>query len=145
TCTLNPTCEIYIMSRSSSSRKEWQVSHYCDSSIFKCPCLWMESLDILCDHIVAVLAYVKLIDMSDSLVLDRSSKKARSKVRAFMEKKPFCWNSTITCRNWMLNDLCREMCVLTCCDEAEFVDMTDKLRYEILDLKQKKDYGDLGG
>ncbi|XLR68515.1 hypothetical protein S83_019187 [Arachis hypogaea] len=105
----------------------------------------MESLGIPCYQIVAVLTHLEMTDIPDSLVLDRWSKSACSKVRAFVEKGPFCYGSMITCRNWMLNDLCREMCVLACCDEAEFADMTDKVLHEIVRLKEIKDCGDAGG
>ncbi|QHO52940.1 Protein FAR1-RELATED SEQUENCE [Arachis hypogaea] len=37
----------------------------------------------------------------------------------------------------------KKMCVLPCGDEAEFVDMMDKVRCEISRLKEKKDCGDL--
>ncbi|RYR25187.1 hypothetical protein Ahy_B02g058838 [Arachis hypogaea] len=93
---LSQTCDIYTLSRSINTRKEWQVGRYCDNNIFKCSCLRMESLGIPCDHIIAVLIHVQLSDTPDSLVLDRWSKNARSKVRAFVEKAPFCWDSTIT-------------------------------------------------
>ncbi|XLR53590.1 hypothetical protein HN51_021854 [Arachis hypogaea] len=96
THTLSQTCDIYTLSKSINARKEWQVCRYCDSNIFKCSCLRMESLGIPCDHIVAVLIHVELSDISDSLVLDRWSKNACYKIRAFVEKAPFCWDSTIT-------------------------------------------------
>ncbi|XLQ99476.1 hypothetical protein S83_065675 [Arachis hypogaea] len=105
----------------------------------------MESLGIPCDHIVAVLVHLEMTDIPDSLVLDRWSKSTRSKVRAFVEKGPFCWDSTITCRNWILNDLCREICVLACRHEAEFAEMTDKVLHEIARLKEIQDSGDAGG
>ncbi|XLS81319.1 hypothetical protein HN51_047150, partial [Arachis hypogaea] len=69
------------------------------------------------------------------------SKNARSKVRAFVEKALFCWDSTITLDAELK---CREMCVLQYGDEAEFVDMMDKVCCEISRLKEKKDCGDLG-
>ncbi|XLR10507.1 hypothetical protein S83_038445 [Arachis hypogaea] len=103
TCTLkvqthtsSQTCDIYTLSWSVNARKEWQVCRYCDSNIFKCSCLRMESLGIPCDYIVAVLIHVELSDIPNNLVLDRWSKNARSKVRAFVEKALFCWDSTIT-------------------------------------------------
>ncbi|XLU54159.1 hypothetical protein S245_048807 [Arachis hypogaea] len=145
TYTWNHTCDTFTLSRSANARREWQVCHYGDSNIFKCSYLRMEPLGIPCDHIVVVLVHLEMIDIPDSLVLDRWSKSACSKVRAFVEKGPFCWDSTITCRNWMLNDLCREMCVLVCRDEAEFADMMDKVLHEIARLKEIKDCGDTGG
>ncbi|RYR46764.1 hypothetical protein Ahy_A07g032573 [Arachis hypogaea] len=145
TCTCTPSCEVYIVSRSGKPHKEWQVFHCHGSSIFKCSCLRIESLGISCDHIVAVLVHIELTNIPNSLILHRWSKKARPKVKAFVEKGPFCWNSMITYRNWVLNDLYREMCVLSCGNEAELVDMTDKIHWKILRLKEKKDCGNLEG
>ncbi|RYR03396.1 hypothetical protein Ahy_B06g082317 isoform B [Arachis hypogaea] len=36
----------------------------------------------------------------------------------------------VTCQNWMLNDLCREMCVLSCKKVEEFVDVTESTTLE---------------
>ncbi|RYQ80112.1 hypothetical protein Ahy_Scaffold1g106737 isoform J [Arachis hypogaea] len=145
THTWTQTSDTFTLCRSANVRREWQVCHYSDSNSFKCSCLRMESLGIPCDHIVAVLVHLEMTDIPDSLVLDRWSKSARSKVRAFVEKGPFCWDSTITCRNWMLNDLCREMSVLACRNEAEFADMTDKVLHKIARLKEIEDSGDAVG
>ncbi|XLT43078.1 hypothetical protein HN873_035682 [Arachis hypogaea] len=95
THTWSQTSDTFTLSRSANARREWQVCHYGDSNSFKCSCLRMESLGIPCDHIVAVLVHLEMTDIPDSLVLDRWSKSARSKVRAFVEKGPFCWDSTI--------------------------------------------------
>ncbi|XLS67404.1 hypothetical protein HN51_018427, partial [Arachis hypogaea] len=125
-CTLTPSCEIYTLSRSKNPNKEWNVSHYRDRSIFKCCCFRMESFGIPCDHIVAVLVYFDAEEIPKSLLIDRWSKNARSKVWEFMEKGPFCWESMRMCRNWMLNDLCREICALASSGEAKFNELRDK-------------------
>ncbi|XLU81100.1 hypothetical protein S245_004520 [Arachis hypogaea] len=62
----------------------------------KCTYLRMESLGVPCDHILPVLIHVELSDIPDNLVLDHWSKNAHSKVRTFVEKAPFCWDSMIT-------------------------------------------------
>ncbi|RYR26694.1 hypothetical protein Ahy_B02g060985 [Arachis hypogaea] len=111
-CTLTPSCEIYTLSRSGNPNKEWNVSQYRDRSIFKCSCFRMESLGIPCDHIVAVLVHLDAEEIPKSLLIDRWSKNVRSKVWEFMENGPFCWESMRTCRNWTINDMCREICVL---------------------------------
>ncbi|KAL4293534.1 hypothetical protein AHAS_Ahas18G0137700 [Arachis hypogaea] len=60
-------------------------------------------------------------EIPSTLVLGTWSKDSRSKVRAFMEKGPFCWDSMVNCHNWMLNDLCRELCVPVSNDADENV------------------------
>ncbi|XLR12348.1 hypothetical protein S83_040286 [Arachis hypogaea] len=90
THTWSQTFDTFTLSRSGNARREWQVCHYGDSNSFKCSCLRMESFGILCDHIVAVLKYLEMTNILDSLVLDRWSKSAHSKVRTFVEKGPFC-------------------------------------------------------
>ncbi|XP_016192925.1 protein FAR1-RELATED SEQUENCE 5-like [Arachis ipaensis] len=57
-CTLTPSCEIYTLSRSENPNKGWNMSHYRDRSTFKWSCFRMESVGILCDHIVAVLLHL---------------------------------------------------------------------------------------
>ncbi|XLR56634.1 hypothetical protein S83_007306 [Arachis hypogaea] len=140
-CTLTPTSDIYTISRWGNSHNNWHVSHYPEDSIFKCSCLRMESLGIPCDHIVALLVHLDFTEIPTSLVLERWSKNARSKVRQYVEKGPFSWDSMVSCRNWMLNDLCREMCVLASVREDKFETMTEKIRSEINRLKHDTEAG----
>ncbi|XLT93329.1 hypothetical protein HN873_014991 [Arachis hypogaea] len=137
-CTFTACSDIYSLFRSGDSAREWRVSHYRNGSFFKCSCMRMETLGIPCDHIIAVFHHLDITEMPASVVLERWSKDARSRVRAFMEKGPFCWDSMVTCRNWMLNDLCRELCVLASARVDDFVDVTGKLRNEISHLKSKR-------
>ncbi|XP_016165820.2 protein FAR1-RELATED SEQUENCE 9-like [Arachis ipaensis] len=134
-CTYTPMCEIYTLSRSRDAQREWQVSHYPNGTFFKCSCMRMESLGIPCDHIVVVLVHMDATEIPSTLVLGRWSKDARSKVRAFMEKGPFCWDSMVNCGSWMLNDLCRELCVVASNDADQFVEVTQKIRSEISRVK----------
>ncbi|XLU57975.1 hypothetical protein S245_052623, partial [Arachis hypogaea] len=85
-----------------------------------------ESLGIPCDHIAALVLHLDFMEIPMSLVLKRWSKNARSKVRRYVDKGPFCWDSMVTCRNWMLHDLCREMCVLASVREDQFATVTKK-------------------
>ncbi|XLR65249.1 hypothetical protein S83_015921 [Arachis hypogaea] len=57
-CTYTPTSKIYMLSRSRSLHKEWQVSYYPNKKIFKCSCLRMESLGIPCHHVIVVLVHL---------------------------------------------------------------------------------------
>ncbi|MED6196095.1 hypothetical protein PIB30_044079 [Stylosanthes scabra] len=90
------------------------------------------------DHIIAVLVHLDVSEMPNSLLLPRWSKNARSRVSEYMENGPSCWDSMVTCRYWMLNDLCSEMCVLASSEFNDFVDVVDKVQSEILRLKQKR-------
>ncbi|QHO12642.1 Protein FAR1-RELATED SEQUENCE [Arachis hypogaea] len=137
-CTYTPIFEIYTLSHSGSLHKEWRVSHYPNEEIYKCSCMRMESLGIPCDHVVAVLVHLDATELPKSLILDRWSKNARSRVRAFMDNGPFCWDSMVTCRNWMLSNLCRELCLLGSAGDAEFYELTDKFWNEIVLLKERK-------
>ncbi|RYR69034.1 hypothetical protein Ahy_A03g015559 [Arachis hypogaea] len=136
-CTFTACSDIYSLFWSGDSTREWHISHYQNGSFFKCSCMRIETLEIPCDHIIAVFHHLDITEMPASVVLERWSKDARSRVRAFMEKGPFYWDSMVTCRNWMLNDLCRELCVLASTRVDDFVDVTGKLRNEIFQLKSK--------
>ncbi|RYR20760.1 hypothetical protein Ahy_B03g065989 [Arachis hypogaea] len=87
----------------------------------------METLGIPCDHIIAVFLHLDITEMSASVVFERWSKDACSRVRAFMKKGSFCWDSMVTCRNWILNDLYRELCVLASTQMDDFVDKGKRL------------------
>jgi hypothetical protein len=56
---------------------EWQVS-FCPSTLrFKCSCERLESLGIVCEHVVAVLVYLNIVTLPDSLVINRWTKHAK--------------------------------------------------------------------
>ncbi|MED6185491.1 hypothetical protein PIB30_057603 [Stylosanthes scabra] len=82
--------------------------------------------------------FLTIEEIPSTLFLSRWSKDARSKVRGFMEKGPFCWDSMVRCRNWLLNDLAREMCVLASEEVDDFVDTTEMLRKGIQRLREKR-------
>ncbi|RYQ83726.1 hypothetical protein Ahy_B10g102528 [Arachis hypogaea] len=140
-CTLTPTSNIYIISRLGNSQNYWHILHYPEDSIFKCSCLRMESLGIPCDHIVALLVHLDFMKIPMSLVLERWSKNDRSKVRQYVDKGPFCWDGMVTCHNWMLNDLCREMFVLASVRKDQSATVIEKVRSEITRLKHDMEVG----
>ncbi|XLR54148.1 hypothetical protein S83_004820 [Arachis hypogaea] len=81
------------------------------------------------------------MEIPTSLVLERWSKNARLKMRQYVEKGLFCWDSMVTCRNWMLNGLCKEMCVLASVREDQFETVTMKVRNKITHLKHDTKVG----
>ncbi|RYR61765.1 hypothetical protein Ahy_A04g018972 [Arachis hypogaea] len=95
-------------------------------------------LGVPCDHIIAIFLHLDITEMPASVVLERWSKYARSRMRAFMEKGLFYCDSMVTYHNWTLNDLCMELCVLASARVNDFVGVIAKLRNEILHLKGKR-------
>jgi hypothetical protein len=66
---------------------EWQVS-FCPSSLqFKCSCERLESLGIVCEHVVAVLVYLNIVKLPGCLVIKRWMKNAKDGLAAYSPKK----------------------------------------------------------
>jgi hypothetical protein len=66
---------------------EWQVS-FCPSSLqFKCSCERLESLGIVCEHVVAVLVYLNIVMLPDCLVIKRWTKNAKDGIASYTPKK----------------------------------------------------------
>ena len=57
------TCIIYTVSKYCMAVKEWHVSFYQTSVVYKCSCLRIESLGIPCDHILAILVYLDIAEL----------------------------------------------------------------------------------
>jgi hypothetical protein len=58
----------YTVIRYPKQNVEWQVS-FCPNSLqFKCSCERLESLGIVCEHVVAVLVYMNIVTLQDCLV-----------------------------------------------------------------------------
>lgn len=67
---------------------EWHVS-YCPSSLeFKCSCLRMESMGIPCEHIIAVMKSLNIVNLPECVVLNRWRKNVKDSV--FTPNDPSC-------------------------------------------------------
>jgi hypothetical protein len=77
----------YIVMRYPKQNVEWQVS-LCPSSLkFKCSCQRLESLGIVCEHVVAVLVYLNIVTLPDCLVVKRWMKNAKDGIASCSPKK----------------------------------------------------------
>ncbi|KAK2351779.1 protein FAR1-RELATED SEQUENCE [Trifolium repens] len=66
---------------------EWQVS-FCPTSLqFKCSCERLESLGIVCEHVVAVLVFLNIVMLPDCLVIKRWTKNAKDGIASYTPKK----------------------------------------------------------
>jgi hypothetical protein len=70
----------YTVMKYPKEHVEWQVS-FCPSSLqFKCSCERLESLGIVCEHVVAVLVYLNIVTLPECLVINRWTKHAKDSI-----------------------------------------------------------------
>ena len=79
-CKQTATQHIYVVTRYPGSGREWHVSFHPSTCLFKCACQRMESMGLPCHHVLAVLIFLKLSELPDSLVLKRWTKFAKDGV-----------------------------------------------------------------
>jgi hypothetical protein len=66
---------------------EWQVS-FCPTSLqFKCSCERLESLGIVCEHVVVVLVFLNIVMLPDCFVIKRWTKNAKDGIASYTPKK----------------------------------------------------------
>lgn len=65
---------IFTISKYRGDGRVWHVTYCEEPVVLKCSCLRMESLGLLCDHILVVLLYLDFDDLPKCLVLQRWSK-----------------------------------------------------------------------
>ena len=121
------SCVIYGVSKYCKPNSLWHVSYYEEQMQFKCSCLRMESLGIPCDHIIAVLVYLDISELPQSLVLDRWTKNAKEAVIGLYEKIGLMWDPLAASRHGCLAHWCKEMCVEACRRSRHFNAARDML------------------
>ncbi|XP_057444493.1 protein FAR1-RELATED SEQUENCE 5-like [Lotus japonicus] len=107
------TCIIYFVSKYCMSGRKWTVSWWRSGMEFKCSCLRMESHGIPCDHILAMLTFLDLVEIPKSLVLNRWTKFAKESIAAF-GTQPRPWDPLTLCRFSALTESCRRMSKAAC-------------------------------
>ncbi|XP_057419180.1 protein FAR1-RELATED SEQUENCE 5-like [Lotus japonicus] len=115
------TCMIYFVTKYCISGKKWTVSWWRSGMEFKCSCLRMESHGIPCDHILAVLTFLDLVEIPKSLVLDRWTKFAKESIAAF-RTQPRPWDPLILCRFFALTESCGRMSKAACISPEAFIE-----------------------
>ena len=98
----------YVVCKYGKPNDEWHVDFCEEEMMFKCSCLRMESFGIPCEHIVAVLVYRDICELSKSLVLHRWTKQAKA---AIHDGGGFSWDSLVNCQYAALMECCKQMAV----------------------------------
>lgn len=57
-----PTCVTYFVSKYCLAGRKWHVSLWTSTMDFKCSCMRMGSYGIPCDHIIAVMVELDMVD-----------------------------------------------------------------------------------
>ncbi|KAJ1387045.1 MULE transposase domain, partial [Sesbania bispinosa] len=90
---------IYFVTKYRRADKEWHISFWPSNTEFKCSCQRMESLGIPCDQIVGVMVFLDMVEIPQSLILNRTSKdfsevmtifKNESETREANQRRPSC-------------------------------------------------------
>jgi hypothetical protein len=96
------TFSIYSVTKYRDEGHVWCVSHGSLNNEFKCSCLRMEPIGIPCEHIVAILVYLDIIDFPDSLVLNRWSMFSKESIRGNYEDDSHYWDSHLVARRSLI-------------------------------------------
>jgi hypothetical protein len=96
------TFSIYSVTKYRDEGHVWRVSHGSLNNEFKCSCLRMEPIGIPCEHIVAILVYLDIIDFPDSLVLNRWSMFSKESIRGNYEDDSHYWDSHLVARRSLI-------------------------------------------
>ncbi|XP_058776060.1 protein FAR1-RELATED SEQUENCE 5-like [Vicia villosa] len=80
TCHQTYTCIIYTVRKYQTSKREWNISFYLDDDMFKCSCKKMESFGLPCEHIIALLIFLDVVELPKTLVADRWTKNVKEEI-----------------------------------------------------------------
>ncbi|KAK7310985.1 hypothetical protein RJT34_08819 [Clitoria ternatea] len=70
-CNATPSLYIYVVNKFGHRDKQWHVSVHIETLEMKCSCLKIESVGIPCGHIVAVMVFFDIEELSNNLILLR--------------------------------------------------------------------------
>lgn len=105
------TCYVYTVSRYPRAHVIWQVSFSPTSLTFKCSCERFESLGIACEHVIAVLVYLNIVTLPDSLVSKRWTKNAKDSITVCTPKNDVSNDPTMVSQFTHVVELCKRMAV----------------------------------
>lgn len=102
------TCKVICDRKTSSTFKykvrryrkegvEWNVSFSESSLVFKCSCQRFESLGIPCEHVVAVLVFLDIVQLPGTVILKRWTKDAKDSIGMLDEKKSLSHDPLLWC------------------------------------------------
>lgn len=101
----------YTVKKYPKGHLEWQVSFSPTSLKFKCSCERLESLGIVCEHLVAVLVYLDIVTLPECLVLKRWTKNAKDSITLSIPKKDLSREPTMVSQFTNLVERCKRMAV----------------------------------
>ncbi|KAJ1413043.1 FAR1 DNA-binding domain [Sesbania bispinosa] len=93
-CTKTLTILIYNVCKRHGGGKEWQVTQNPISNDFKCIYMRMESRGLACEHIIAVLGHLSILNLPRWLVLKRWSKGTKDGVQYYNGDGNNSWNAS---------------------------------------------------
>ncbi|XP_057426105.1 protein FAR1-RELATED SEQUENCE 7-like [Lotus japonicus] len=132
------TCSIYTVAKPSFWAKEWHISFYPDSKDLKCSCMKMESRGLPCEHIVVVLAHLRMEELPECIILKRWTKGARDGLYSGKDFLNDGWDSPKSSRCGALMDLYRVLADLNYDNVVDFNDARGKAIELIEQSKAKK-------
>lgn len=128
-------CSIYTVSKYRLSQRDWRASFYPGSDTFKCMCKRMESFDLPCEHILAVLFYLHFADLPKCLVLNRWTKNAKDAIGGSSVDQPKYWDSHQVSRFTALMSRYRWVSKLACQSGEEYSQHMDQAVECILNVE----------
>jgi hypothetical protein len=101
----------YTVMKYPKEHVEWQVS-FCPSNLqFKCSCERLESLGIVCEHVVAVLVYLNIVTLPECLVINRWTKHAKDAIAVCNPKTNLSIEPTAVSKFTNVVERCKRMAV----------------------------------
>ncbi|KAJ1375516.1 Zinc finger, SWIM-type [Sesbania bispinosa] len=137
-CTKTLTVLIYNVCKRRGGGKEWQVTHNPTSDEFKCICMRMESRGLACEHIIAVLAHLSIVDLPRCLLLKRWSKGAKDGLQKDNSDGNNSWNAS---KSEMGDDMKYLFSIFESLDNDEYSHLREKTLEAIAESRARKTSG----
>ncbi|XP_058768687.1 protein FAR1-RELATED SEQUENCE 5-like [Vicia villosa] len=134
---------IYAVTKYRDEGHGWRVSHCPSNNDFRCSCLRMESIGIPCEHIVAVMVYLNIVEFLENLVLNRWSLYAKQSISGSYEDGSHYWDSHLVARHATLVNLSKEVADLSYMDVDDYKKYLEYLTNELCRLKSKNNNEDV--
>ncbi|XP_027348336.1 uncharacterized protein LOC113859867 [Abrus precatorius] len=97
----------------------------------------MESFSVSCDHILAVLSFLNIVELPKCLVLDRWTKNAMDSVQGTLNNQSNYWDSNSIPRLVVLMHQYKELAKLACQSSEDFYNERDKVTKTLEVLRSK--------
>ncbi|KAK2441792.1 protein FAR1-RELATED SEQUENCE [Trifolium repens] len=139
------TCLIYRVCKYQASKQEWNVSFYPDDDVFKCSCKKMESFGLPCEHIIALLVFLDIAELPNTLVVARWTKNAKEAICSTNKNLPKNWDSHKSSRYSALMFRYMRLSKLVCESGDDFNSHMEQAAADIHKMETKRGLNDGGG